>query len=224
MKLTQEQIQYIENYLDRVGLKQLDVKIEVLDHICNGIEKYMTENQLTFIEAFEKEIRKWKAELKNHSSIWLGTAYSGPKIMIKKGAALVKQFYLKNAVFVLAFITLFYTLDIFSSLQQNVDAVNLVIGLYLLFYTTTTVILYIKLLLSKLNTTYRYVFKVHTLGLSLLSVLYNPLLFKSFSTLYFSDELSYPQVFIWGMLIATSFDIWTLSNSHNKIVKQQKTV
>lgn len=53
MKLTQEQIQYIDNYLKRSGVTYWDVRAELLDHIASAIEEEITTNKSTFEEALK---------------------------------------------------------------------------------------------------------------------------------------------------------------------------
>ncbi|EDP96980.1 hypothetical protein U8527_01535 [Kordia algicida OT-1] len=53
MKLTQEQIQYIDDYLQRSGVTYWDVRAELLDHIASAIEEEITTNKSTFEEALK---------------------------------------------------------------------------------------------------------------------------------------------------------------------------
>jgi hypothetical protein len=46
MELTKEQVQYIENRLQKNGIKYWDIKIEILDHIVSDIEKRLTVGEL----------------------------------------------------------------------------------------------------------------------------------------------------------------------------------
>lgn len=53
MKLTQEQIQYIDDYLRKSGVQFWDVRLEILDHVATGVEEKMTNNSMSFEEALE---------------------------------------------------------------------------------------------------------------------------------------------------------------------------
>lgn len=49
MKLTQEQIQYIDNYLQFIGVKFIDVRIELIDHLASEFE---TESEYVLLGDF----------------------------------------------------------------------------------------------------------------------------------------------------------------------------
>ena len=53
MKLTKEQIQYIDDYLRQSGVVYWDVRLELLDHIATGIEEKITKETLNFDEALK---------------------------------------------------------------------------------------------------------------------------------------------------------------------------
>jgi hypothetical protein len=53
MKLSKEQLQYIDDYLKRSGVIYWDVRTELLDHIATAIEVEMTKEESTFEEALE---------------------------------------------------------------------------------------------------------------------------------------------------------------------------
>lgn len=53
MKLTKEQIQYIDDYLKHHQIKYWDIKIELLDHIVLKVEELMTKG-VSFSQALEK--------------------------------------------------------------------------------------------------------------------------------------------------------------------------
>jgi hypothetical protein len=66
MKLSKEQIQYIDDYLIRLGVKFTDVRLELIDHLASGFEASKKEQQLEdylkskidFIQDFEKKRQK----------------------------------------------------------------------------------------------------------------------------------------------------------------------
>lgn len=53
MKLTQEEIQYIDDYLRKSGVQFWDVRLEILDHVATGVEEKMTHESMSFEEALE---------------------------------------------------------------------------------------------------------------------------------------------------------------------------
>ena len=69
-KLTQEQIKYIDNYLQFIGVKFIDIRIELLDHLASSYENESSDISLEdflrtkkgFVRNFEKQIhtnRHW---------------------------------------------------------------------------------------------------------------------------------------------------------------------
>ncbi|WP_272023192.1 hypothetical protein [Olleya namhaensis] len=66
MKLSQENIQFIDNYLIKLKVKFIDVRLELIDHLASGFEASNKEEQLVdylkskidFIKDFEKKRQK----------------------------------------------------------------------------------------------------------------------------------------------------------------------
>lgn len=66
MKLTKNQIQYIDNYLIKLKIKYVDVRLELIDHLASDFEASNKEEQLEdylkskidFIQDFEKKRQK----------------------------------------------------------------------------------------------------------------------------------------------------------------------
>ncbi|SFI62935.1 hypothetical protein [Olleya namhaensis] len=66
MKLSQENIQFIDNYLIKLKVKFVDVRLELIDHLASGFEASNKEEQLVdylkskidFIKDFEKKRQK----------------------------------------------------------------------------------------------------------------------------------------------------------------------
>ena len=119
MRLTQEQIQHIEDYLDTRRLRQLDIRMEVLDHISVSIETDIKEHSLSFVDAFEIQRITWDEELRDYSSYWLGFMWSGPKIMINKCVRLIKKTYTNVLLISSLILVLIYSLkDFFYKLTR----------------------------------------------------------------------------------------------------------
>ncbi|WP_054852258.1 hypothetical protein [Olleya sp. ITB9] len=66
MKLSKEQIQYIDDYLIRLGVKFTDVRLELIDHLASGFEQSKNDvkfedylkSKIVFIQDFEKKRQK----------------------------------------------------------------------------------------------------------------------------------------------------------------------
>ncbi|MFT5754625.1 MAG: hypothetical protein ACI9FW_000097 [Flavobacterium sp.] len=53
MKITKENIQFIDNYLKRNDVIYFDIRMEILDHAISGIENEMETNNIGFYDAFK---------------------------------------------------------------------------------------------------------------------------------------------------------------------------
>lgn len=67
MKLTKENIQFIDNYLKNSEVIYYDIRMEMLDHVATAIEQKMKSEQLDFYDAFKDYMVVHKtAVLKNN--------------------------------------------------------------------------------------------------------------------------------------------------------------
>ena len=53
MKLSKENIQFIDTYLKNTHIDYIDVRMELLDHIATSVETDMIENKRSFYDAFK---------------------------------------------------------------------------------------------------------------------------------------------------------------------------
>ena len=63
MKLSKEQIQYIDEYLNRSGVQFWDVRLELLDHFSTGIEEKMTNENKSKTEKPLTDVTKIRSAL-----------------------------------------------------------------------------------------------------------------------------------------------------------------
>ncbi len=63
IKLTKEQIQYIENYLIKNDVKFWDVRVELLDHIATAVEEKMKQDNKSFLKALSEVHRGFGNQL-----------------------------------------------------------------------------------------------------------------------------------------------------------------
>ncbi len=176
MKLNEGKIKQIEHFLDQKGLKYLDLRNEVLDHIANGIEKQIEQNTIDFSNAFEIETAKWKKELANNASWWLGIIWSGPKIMIDKCVKMLNTFYLflvpMTVLLFLFFLVIFYTNKQLLSYSKEIETI---VGVYYLLCVILILLLSFKIKASNYKSSYSYFFKIQAIAICLIYLMYNPL-------------------------------------------------
>lgn len=83
MKLTNEQIELINRYLEQRNLNFLDLKVEIADHISCEIESEITTNNTSFEESCKIVFERWEPELRSSKKWLLGLENSFPKIVVK---------------------------------------------------------------------------------------------------------------------------------------------
>lgn len=217
MKLTQEQIDVIEGFLNRMELTQIDLRNEVLDHISEGISEGMLSQQLTFEEAFAIEKQKWSNDLQSHSSYWLGLMWMGPKIMIQKCVKQSKIMYLKAALPTVVVFIFFYSTEnlwkeqILIILNSFVGIVY--IGLFLLLF-----FLNYKMKRTGYETSYSFLFKINAITFGFLLVLYNPII-SDILSLEKEGSIDYISLFMHVFTLSFSWFFVQFYKSHNKIQK-----
>ena len=104
MRLSKEHIQQVEAYLTQKGLKYIDVRYEVLDHMVTDIEHLMNSKNISFEEASNQVYLKWNRSFYSKSSLWIGLAYSGPKLFIDNCVTIYKRIILKTQLYTFAII------------------------------------------------------------------------------------------------------------------------
>jgi hypothetical protein len=158
MKLTTEQIEYIESTLVLKGLEFEDIKLEVTDHIASEIEDLMEQNTLSFEDNLNIVIDKWMPQLQSSFSFWINYRNSAPYIVTNKCNRMLKSVLMFTIIW--GFLTSI-VVTIIIKLWQNEEVI------YFLNSTlkTLSVVVFIILIYTKYkvnksgySSTYRYLF------------------------------------------------------------------
>ena len=210
MKLNNEQLQSIYNYLNYKELVQLDLRMEVLDHMIVSIENEM-EGGSTFSEAFEEECKKWNPELKPYSSAWLGLIYSGPKLMMQKCVRLVKGLYLKTLILALLISGVLFGVTNILSLTPKNSMIDDLLGCGLLMVSAILIYIYYTISNNEAKTTHGYFIKINTVGIVLNLFIFNPYInnafgFSSLESFSFSHIAVYTFLFTHAVLSICMYD------------------
>ncbi len=83
MKLTPQQIQFINDYLEKAGIRHLDIRIEIADHIATALE----ENEGEFGENFSRYMLANKEALLEQNETFRNIAREKAYGCIRKGMA-----------------------------------------------------------------------------------------------------------------------------------------
>jgi hypothetical protein len=216
MKLEQNQLDVIENYLNWKELVQVDLKNEVLDHMANSIEDRMEEDEVSFSMAFKDVVVIWEKELSNYSSPLIGLLFSGPKMLIYKCAKELKRIYLRTGVIALLITILFTILSrkfdntLFLEFSRNLFgyAYFLAIGII--------VILHFAIRRTKTKSSFSYLFKTQALGFGYFYILHNPLLTDMFGV-FKSGEYEFVGFLAYSIMLVFSFSFFPLYKAHLKV-------
>lgn len=70
MKLTTENIQFIDNYLKNSEVIYYDIRVEMLDHVATALEQKMEAENLDFYDAFKSYMVVNKKEILKGNKFW----------------------------------------------------------------------------------------------------------------------------------------------------------
>ncbi|WP_405563762.1 hypothetical protein [Polaribacter sp. Asnod6-C07] len=163
MELTTEQIQKVEEYLDKKRFNFIDLRVEVLDHMISDLESFLNKNY-SFENAFKITVLKWDKHFRESSSFFFGFQYHESKIVVKNAVKIFKPFYfLYLACYFLPMLifTNFYIVfsEGFSDFTNGfLNGLNIGFLLYLIFLIT-------KVYKSKVKTTYSFILRTQYLGI-----------------------------------------------------------
>jgi len=163
-KLTEEQIERVEHFLDRNKIKYIDVRLEVLDHIISDIENNYLAKDIAFEEAFPNVVHKWKQHFTETSSLVFGLAYSAPNMIIKKAKSIYKKFFLMLIVVTLSTTFLIFRFDDVIT-EFPIGRFNLIFGMVYGITFMVFIALMIINVTSKLRTIYSFILKTQYLNI-----------------------------------------------------------
>jgi len=197
MTLDKTQIEAVESFIIKSDIDFVDIKFELLDHMVCDIEAIIEEEHISFEDAFNRTVDKWKPYFTESHSFWMGLAYIKPKIVIDKCGALMKKTTLYSLLTALIVasgvwflsITLSFNLDIIFSNLYKVRWVLFAVSLGLVGYH------FWAIQSKKVKTVYGYCYTRQFFLLPLFVLLINP-----------SESTSF-----WGQFLPLAFLVMYLS-------------
>ena len=158
MKLTNQQIDTINETLVLNGLVYDDIKLELLDHIASEIELAFDDKGVAFSDALKTAFSNWEGQLHGSRSYWIKGYAFVPRIIIKKSLKMVKHIFLMS--FGLGIITALAVTFIFKFIPQQ--EVLFVLNSILQVTAGSGIVLFIyfryKLWQSKHKSTFSFLF------------------------------------------------------------------
>lgn len=70
MKLTEDEIKFINNYLKNSEVIYYDIRLEMIDHIATAVEQKMKDENLNFYDAFKDYMVLNKKEILKANHVW----------------------------------------------------------------------------------------------------------------------------------------------------------
>ncbi len=224
IKLTKEQIQQIKDYIKIKKLNYIDLYIETVDHIASDIEKLMNENECNFEDTFEIVKRKWNISLKKTTNVWFGFATYRPSILIKKSLKIYRPLLIKSIITVVGITLMLYVfsekfIELFSHNKTNILSL---ISICLIVYIGFVLYWYVRIKLSKVNSTYSFVFNKRIVSNILTSLLF----YLVFNNNYVNkdDKINFTIIALLVFLFTTFIIGNYLFKKHFEAMKMFKTI
>ncbi len=159
VELTVEQEIAIKNYLGLKRLDYVDFTAEIYDHIVSDIECFITEKELSFKDAFYQVQKKWNHHLAYSESIFIGLAFSAPRLVLKKTRSVA----LKN--YILVFVIYFGGLIGLSNANFFLPLPLYLVDSVVVLTVLSMLYLQYKLKKTRLKTSYSFLMKAQKLAI-----------------------------------------------------------
>ena len=210
MKLTTEQIAIISDYIDYCGIKEIDIKLELVDHIATQTEEAIVMNEVSFEQALRKVMANWYPLFTKEKSFHIGLFYTYPKIVMKKIETRVKKTYIYLVISFILWMLLTFVLKLEFSINQItnsvVNFVSIAIGIAI-------VSILFRINFKTKPTTYRFLVNQSSSVLLFLLFIYA-----------FDDEMNSLKIYFLTMVfIQFVFMIINFKNHYKCLKKYQST-
>lgn len=215
MEITTQQLHEIENYLAKIKFDFVDLNAEILDHITSDVESLLDKNY-SFENAFALVKLRWEKHFRDTSSFFFGMMYSESKIVVKKAVKMFKPFYfLYLTAYILPVIILMNFSFVFS--KTSVNFFNGFLNVLAIISLVYMIFIIVKVILSKVKTTYRFILKTQYLGVIFLII---PLLMEN----HFDDDRKLNPIFTGFLLagFAVTYICHYFYKKHEEAIKKYK--
>ena len=219
MKLTKEQIQQIEDYLNNKKIKYIDIRFEILDHIISDVEFIIESKNSSFEEAFDKIRIKWSQTFSYKWSFWLGITNGGSKLFIDHCLKIYKPLFYKSIIALTMFLLVLYSIFKYSEMElMNFYSIyKLVAILTLILFTTLLLYWRFKLKNTQFKTSYSYMFNKNIFSNIFLSLI---LIANIFDNDVFG--FGFFEIFFLSSFYTIIFMGYNFYKNHNKTVSNYK--
>lgn len=218
MKLSENQIQEIERFLNHNNITYVDIRLETFDHIVTDIQEKIKNQNMPFDDAFIMVTNSWKKHIKESSSFYFGIYYTAPKIVIEKAKKTFKKFYvlyLSAYFFPLIFVQ-YLKIPIVINVINKAFPVIEVLGVGATFFF---LFLMIKKWKTKEKTTYSFILRTQTASLVFGLIITCKFLFTN--TINDVSTNAIWIAFNFAFLIST-YNYYTFYQKHIEVIKTYK--
>ncbi len=219
IKLTEEQLQKIEDYLNNNDIEYIDLHLEVLDHISTDIEHEMRMNAISFNEAFDKIRIKWSKTFSYKWTFWLGISNGGSKLFIDHCLKIYKPLWFKSILVILTFIAAFYGIVTIFNVDLDANYYLFKITFLSMALSFPALLMYWKYQLKKIKlaSTYSYLYNKQIFPNIFISLLLILQIFRSEKEVFSDFMFVYFTIFFSILIMGYSF-----YKNHLKAVSNHK--
>ena len=206
MKLTEEQITIISDYIDYCGIKEIDIKLELVDHIATQTEEVIVMDDVSFEQALRKVMANWYPLFTKEESFHIGLFYTFPKIVMKKIEARVKKTYIYLVISFILWTFLTFVLKLEFSINE---ITNSVVNFFSIAIGIAIVSILIRINFKTKPTTYRFLVNQSSPILLLLLFIYA-----------FDAEMNSLKIYFLAMVFVQFVFMCINYNNHIKCIKK----
>jgi hypothetical protein len=147
MKLTNQQIEIIDQTLVLNGVVYDDVKLELIDHIATDIENQLENQESDFEVALKKSFENWSDQLQLANSFWVNTKKAVPRMLLDKWILDAKKKLIKGSVIAIVLAVLITIIE--KILDNEILIINARTILQAIFSIELVAILVLKFFIWK---------------------------------------------------------------------------
>lgn len=149
MKLTNQQIEIIDQTLVLNGMVYDDVKLELIDHIATDIENQLENQKTDFEVALKKSFENWSDQLQLANSFWVNTKKAVPRMLLDKWILEAKKKLIKGSVIAIVLAVLITIIE--KILDNEILIINARTIFRVIFSIELVAILVLKFFIWKSN-------------------------------------------------------------------------
>ena len=211
MQLTKEQIQTIDAILEKKGIKYIDIKLELIDHIATQIEQEMSTKGANFETALCLTLDKWKRQFVYSSNFFVGFIHSFPKIILTKLISKAKKYFFMSSI--ISAIWIFLINYYKNNMIEILKPFSAIVSMSSVVFSIIMVVLIVLVNYKSKPTTYRFLVNQSS-----------PILFLSLIVIAFDETMVHLQLFYCSLFFMYTFFMIRNYISHKNFIKSIEVI